>query len=137
MKKTTVLLLSPDVSLIKTAQEAADAAECELWVASTSCHAFRVLEERAKDLDAIIIDTDPGAHGLALLNAVGSFCEGALVLVVTGLEESYVKPIVAKCGASSCIGKPLDAAQLRAFMSKVPTRSHERQPAAFAFAGGD
>ena len=74
-------------------------------------------------LDLIIIDVDPGAHGLALLEAISGCAAKPQVVVITALEETYMIPIAAKHGAAACLGKPITLHRLHATLDDVATRS--------------
>ncbi|MET0252739.1 MAG: response regulator [Terrimicrobiaceae bacterium] len=80
-----------------------------LITAPTAAESFRILRDGAKDVKLVIIDIDPEMHGVALLTAVAGFRENVPVVVVTGLEESYMKPLAVRRGAVECLGKPVAA----------------------------
>ena len=88
------------------------------WV-KTSREAFAILSRQVRRFAAVIIDVDPGAHGLALLEAVSSCAERPPMLVLTSLEETYVESIAKRHGAAACLGKPVGLTKLRATLRKV------------------
>ena len=63
-------------------------------------------------LDLVIVDVDPGAHGLALLEAISGCADRPPIVVITALEETYMKPISVEHGASACLGKPITIQKL-------------------------
>jgi DNA-binding response OmpR family regulator len=67
-------------------------------LAKTSREAFEILKREIRRLDIVIVDVDPGAHGLALLEAISGCAERPPIIVVTALEETYMKPITAEHG---------------------------------------
>ncbi len=62
---------------------------------------------------SIIIDIDPGAHGLGGLEAISTLRCRPPMLVLTGVEESDMEPIAARHGASACLGKPVSIERLQ------------------------
>ena len=63
-------------------------------------------------LALVIVDVDPGAHGLALLEAISGCADRPQIVVITALEETYMTPIARKHGASACLGKPITLQRL-------------------------
>lgn len=57
-------------------------------LAKTSCDAFKVLKDEIDYIDIAVIDVDPGAHGMALLEAISGREERPPVVVLTALEEN-------------------------------------------------
>lgn len=85
----------------------------------SSGEAFARLRSGLTDTDVVIIDLDPGIHGIAILEAIGN-CEGVPpVIVVTGLEEADMTLVAYRHGAAACIGKPLSAAELASVIEGV------------------
>ena len=82
------------------------------WCAKTSRDAFRILEDQMPRLDLVVVDVDPGAHGLALLEAISGCADKPPILVITALEETYMQPIALKHGAAACLGKPIAVRRL-------------------------
>jgi DNA-binding response OmpR family regulator len=74
-------------------------------------------------LDAVIVDVDPGAHGLALLEAISACADRPPIVVITALEETYMKPIALEHGAAACFGKPVLSQKLSSALNAVSTRS--------------
>ena len=70
----------------------------------------------------ILVDLDPDVHGVTLFSALDE-CHGkAPVVVLTGCEESYMKPLAIGRGAVACLGKPVTAARFkRLFEEFCPT----------------
>lgn len=91
----------------------------EVLLAKTSREAFEIIGNRLWRLDLIVIDVDPGAHGLALLEAISACAQRPPIIVVTALEAIYMKPIAAAHGAASCLGKPLNRSKLLATCRRV------------------
>ena len=71
----------------------------------------------------MIVDVDPGAHGLALLEAITGCADRPQILVITALEEAYMIPIARKHGASACLGKPITVQRLGSALNQVLQRS--------------
>ena len=74
-------------------------------------------------LKVVVVDVDPGAHGLALLEAISSCADKPPIVVVTALEETYMEPIARKHGAAACLGKPITVQRLVSTLKDASTRS--------------
>lgn len=85
----------------------------------TSREAFAELHRRLGDYVLIVIDVDPGAHGLALLEALTACAERPPLVILSALEEEYVKWIALERGAVASLGKPISANRLAATLGKV------------------
>lgn len=123
MKENTVLLIDADGDSEAIVSEAVNRTGRVVLVAKTSRDAFRILENQMQRLDLVIVDVDPGAHGLALLEAISSCADRPPIIVITALEETYMKPISMKHGAAACLGKPITVRQLGSSLHDVSHRS--------------
>lgn len=119
MKNKVILLVDADGDCEEVVSLAAAETDHDLRRVKTSREAFRVLGRQLKELAAVIVDVDPGAHGLALLEAVSGCAERPPLLVLTALEETYMKHIARKHGATACLGKPISSAKLRTALGNV------------------
>jgi nucleotide-binding universal stress UspA family protein/DNA-binding response OmpR family regulator len=119
VKKNNLLLVDADGDCKDLVATTAAQTDHELRWVRTSREAFSILGRQIHDLAAVIVDVDPGAHGLALLEAVSSCAERPPMLVLTALEETYMAPIAKKHGAVACLGKPIGAAKLRVTLRNV------------------
>ena len=97
------------------------AAMCSM--AKTSRDAFRILGDQMQRLEVVVVDVDPGAHGLALLEAISSCADRPPIVVITALEETYMEPIALKHGAAACLGKPITVQRLISTLKGCSTRS--------------
>ena len=91
----------------------------EVVLAKTSREAFEIIRSELWRLDLIVIDVDPAAHGLALLEAISACAQRPPIIVVTALEEVYMRPIAASHGAAACLGKPLKGPTLSAACERI------------------
>lgn len=123
MKENTILLVDADGDSEAIVLEAANLTGRAVLVAKTSRDAFRILEDRMQRLNVVIVDVDPGAHGLALLEAISSCADRPQIVVITALEETYMKPISIKRGAVACLGKPITVQRLAFTLNGVASRS--------------
>ena len=107
MPTRLLLLVDADADCEHVVSQAASRANYKMLLAQTSAAAFQIIRQEIRHLDLIIIDIDPGAHGLALLEAITACAERPPIVVVTALEEVYMESIAAEHGAAACLGKPL------------------------------
>jgi DNA-binding NtrC family response regulator len=81
--------------------------------------AFGLLRNGLTDIDLVILDVDPGIHGMAILEAITARDTASPVIVVTGFEQFEMAPIARHHGASACIAKPFTAAEFVARIEEV------------------
>ena len=112
MKEHSILLLDADGDSEAIMSEAATRTGRDVLVARTSRAAFRIVGEQMRRFEVVVVDVDPGAHGLALLEAISSFADKPPIVVITALEETYMEPIARKHGAAACLGKPITVQRL-------------------------
>jgi DNA-binding response OmpR family regulator len=123
MKENAILLVDADGDSEKLVSLAAARAGRDVLVARSSSDAFRILKDQMQRLALVIVDVDPGAHGLALLEAISGCADKPQIVVITALEETYMTPIAAKHGAAACLGKPVTLHRLHSTLNAVATRS--------------
>ena len=118
--KAKALLISKEMSDSNaTIAEAAARADLLLLKATDAKHAFELLRSGLADIDLVIIDVDPGIHGMAILEAITVYETAPPVIVVTGFEQFQMAPIAHWYGAAACIAKPFTAAELVARIEDV------------------
>ena len=122
MKKDAILLVDADGDSDKIVSLAAEDAGRDVLVARTGFEAFRILKDQMPRLALVVVDVDPGTHGLALLEAISACADRPQIVVITGLEETYMEPIAARHGAAACLGKPITLHRLRSTLDEVATR---------------
>src|ERR1044071_9631330 len=106
-KNNIILLVDADGDCKELAALAAADSDHDLRWVKTSREAFTVLDQQFRKLAAVIVDVDPGAHGMALLEAVSSCAERPPMVALTALEETYMASIAKGHGAMTCLGKPV------------------------------
>ena len=119
MKEKIVLLVDADGDSEGFVSEAAARTGRGVLMAKTSRDAFKIIWDEMQRLDLVIVDVDPGAHGLALLEAISGCADTPPIIVITALEESYMKPISQEHGAAACLGKPITIAKLKSTVDDV------------------
>ena len=113
MHLPTVFLISDDAEIERAVSDAARGTGHALTVARTSHEAVRLLAHGFQGFTLILVDLDPGVHGVTLFSALDDCHGGAPVVVLTGCEESYMTPLVMGRGAAGCLGKPVTASRFR------------------------
>jgi len=116
MKPTIILLMTVDPAVEAVAREVVTSLRHGLRTAHNAPEAFQELGECSNDIDAAIVDLDPGMHGAALLEAAG---DQFPVIALTSLEANYMAPVASRHGAQECLTKPLDAGHLKAALKRV------------------
>ena len=119
MKENTVLLVDADHDCEGIVSEAAARTGRSVRSVRTSREAFAFLREHIRDISLVIVDVDPGAHGLALLEAIGACAEKPPMFVLTALEQTYMEPIAREHGAVACLGKPISIEKLSVTIQNV------------------
>lgn len=123
MKENTILLVDADGDSEAIVSRAAKREGRDLLAARTSREAFGILGEQMQSLGLVIVDVDPGAHGLALMEAINSCADRPSIVMITALEETYMKPISLKHGAAACLGKPITVGQVGSLLRELSQRS--------------
>jgi FixJ family two-component response regulator len=112
MKRNVVLVLDADADTARAVASAATTRNCDLRFVQTSKEFFHFCREDFESVIAIILEIDPGMHGMAILEA-SDVCENTPpIVVVSALEEHCLGPVVQRHGAIACLGKPLSFTQL-------------------------
>ena len=119
MKREILLVANGDAASNATIAEAVKQSGHRLRKISSCRQAFEILAAGLDDVDAVIIDLDPGVHSMAVLEAIGSSAAAPPVIAITGLEETEVAPIAFSRGSIDCIGKPFSLRRLLAVINLV------------------
>ena len=126
MKSNLILLVDADADSLGSVLEAAARTGHGVRLAKTSREAFEIFRNELGRVDAVIVDVDPGAHGLALLEAVCGRKSRPPLLILSGLEEAYMKDIAARRGAASCLCKPFSIERLHSALNWAITNAPAR-----------
>jgi DNA-binding NtrC family response regulator len=122
MKEQRILLFDADGDSEAIVADAATRTGRDLIVAKTSRAAFRIVGEQMQRIELVVVDVNPAAHGLALLEAISSCADRPPIVVLTALEEAYMEPIARKHGAAACLGKPITVPRLVSTLKKASMR---------------
>ena len=123
MKRSVVLVLDADADTARAVASAATTRNCDLRFVQTSKEFFRFCREDFENVIAIILEIDPGMHGMAILEA-SDVCENTPpIVVVSALEEHCLGPVVQRHGAIACLGKPLSFTQLGRALDQAVERA--------------
>ena len=112
MKRSIVLVLDADADTARAVASAAATGNCDLRFMQTSKEFFHFCHEDFEDVAAIVLDVDPGVHGMAILEALDACESTPPIIVVSALEEHRLSSVVQQHGATACLGKPLSATRL-------------------------
>jgi len=119
MKRNVVLVLDADADTARAVAIAASNGNYDLRFTRTSREFFQFWNEDLENVAAIVLDVDPGVHGMAILEALDA-CENIPpVIVVSALEEMLLESVVRRHGAAACLGKPLSVARLARAIDKT------------------
>lgn len=119
MKRNVVLLVDADADTTSAVMEAAAETRLDLRFARTSKDAFHLFDDGLDDVAVIVLDVDPGVHGMALLEALDACGSVPPVIVISSLEEAHLYPVAIAHGAQECLGKPVSIQHLKAAIAKV------------------
>ena len=123
MKRNVVLVLDADADTARAVASAAATRNCDLRFVQTSKEFFHFCREDFESVVAIILEIDPGMHGMAILEA-SDVCENTPpIVVVSALEEHCLGPVVQRHGAIACLGKPLSFTQLGRALDQAVERA--------------
>ncbi len=119
MKTKALLLVGSDSNSAALVSRAASRTGHQLICAHTSREAFGIIESGLEDVAAIIIDLDPGVQGLAVLEAMDIGPTSPPVIILTGLEEAYMRGLGAARGAAAWLARPFTAKKLAGIIEQV------------------
>jgi DNA-binding response OmpR family regulator len=119
MKAKILLLVDADHTSADLVSLAASKTGHHVVQARTSREAFALIERDLNEIDVIVINLDPGVHGMAVLEAMHLSATSPPVVALTGLEEAYMCGIAAVHGAAACLGKPFTAEKLAATLEEI------------------
>ncbi len=101
------MLITNDLEVERAVAEAARRTRVAVTVARTAHEALKGFTYGFDGYSLILLDLDPDIHGVTLFNALDECHGNAPVVVLTGCEPIYMKPLVTGRGAADCIGKPV------------------------------
>ena len=127
MKEKVILLLDADLDCAGIVLEAGARTGHGVQLSQDSKEAFAFLEREFDRIDGLVIDVDPGSHGMALLAAVNALLCRPPFIVLTALEESHMAPVATRYGAAACLGKPFSIDRLRAVIDRFIRRENDRK----------
>ena len=119
MKANVLLLVDADPNSAELVALAAMKSCHQVILANTSLEAFRILNGGLDAVDVIVVDLDPGGHGLAVMEAIDASPRTPPAIILTSLEEVYMTPIGAANGAAACLGKPFTVEKLASVIDQV------------------
>jgi DNA-binding response OmpR family regulator len=119
MKNNVILLVDADGDCEELASAAAARNGWEAKWVKTSREAFALAKHSLSNFRVVLVDVDPGSHGLALLEAISGCGERPPMIVLTGLEESYMNAIACEHGAALCLSKPISPLRLSVALRNV------------------
>jgi FixJ family two-component response regulator len=123
MKRKVVLVLDADVDTARAVASAATTSNCDLRFMQTSKEFFHFCIGDFENVSAIVLDMDPGIHGMAILEALDACENTPPIIVVSALEEHRLRPVVQRRGAMACLGKPLSFTRLARALDQAGERA--------------
>jgi DNA-binding NtrC family response regulator len=122
MQKKTLLLVDSDGDCEEAVAVAAAQIGCRVQWVKTAQDIFHSFCHRLHDFALVVIDVDPGSHGMALLEAISACGDRPPMIVLTSLETVYMASIAREHGAAACLGKPIMRDELAKTLSDVLTK---------------
>jgi DNA-binding response OmpR family regulator len=127
MKPDILLVVDADPESAEMVAAAATKTRRRFVRVTSGREAFQMLNDGLDQVDVIVVDVDPGVHGMAVLEALDSSRQAPPVIVLTGLEETYMAPISAAHGAAACLAKPFSIERLTAVIEQVSASHGQSQ----------
>lgn len=125
MKNKIILLIDADADCAGLVLQASARCGREVRLSRNAKEACGFLRREFERIDSLIVDTEPGSHGIGILEALSALQQRPPILVLTGLKESYMAPIAARHSASGCLGKPISIARLQAAINLLKRECSE------------
>ncbi len=119
MKRNVVLLIDGDADTAGEVMEAIAETDLDVRFARTSKDAFHLFADEPDDVAVIVLDVDPGVHGMAIVAALNAWRPVLPLIVISSLEEAHLKPVALAHGAQACFGKPISVARLKTAIVKL------------------
>ena len=123
MKRNVVLVLDADADTARAVASAATTCNCDLRFVQTSKEFFHFCSADFENVTAIVLDVDPGMHGMAILEALDACENTPPIIVISALEEHRLGPVVQQHGAIACLGKPFSLTRLRHALEQAGERA--------------
>lgn len=118
MKKILLLADPASAANVIVVDAAASACHTVCQVTNTR-HAFEILQRGIPDVDLLIVDLDWQFHPMAILEAIAACKNNPPLIVLTDLEEGYMRKVASQHGAVACLGKPFTASRLASLIRKL------------------
>src|SRR2546423_15468850 len=119
MKRDVILVVDADADTASLVGSVAALTNLDLRFARTSRDLFQMIEAKFDDIAVIVLDVDPGVHGMAVLEALDPWGPAPPVIVVSSLEESHLCSVALAHGAAECFGKPASIQRLKTAIEKL------------------
>ena len=119
MQKKTLLLVDSDGDCEEAVAIAAAQIGWRVQWVETAQDIFHSFCHRLHDFALVVIDVDPGSHGMALLEAISACGDRPQMIVLTSLEKIYMAPIAQKHGDAACLGKPIVPDELAKILNET------------------
>ena len=126
MKRNVVLLIDADADTASSVLEAASLTNLSVRFARTSRDLFQLIQAGLDDVAVVVLDVDPGVHGMAVLEALDAWGPAPPVIVISSLEETHLEPVALAHGAQECFGKPVSIERLKTVIAKLARPSEAR-----------
>ncbi len=107
--KEAILLVEDELEFRRLFALLLEAEGLEVLQVSDGREAFRVLEERGKDIRLVVTDMNlPGADGTLIVSRAREVAPAAKVLAMSGYGGSDLRRAAAEAGADEFLNKPFD-----------------------------
>lgn len=129
MKRDVLLLVDADADTVNVVVSIAALTKFDVRFAQTSRDFFPLTQDGLADVALIVLDTDPGVHGLGVLEAVGAWGPAPPIIVISSDDEADLHPVVIAHGATERLEKPVSIDRLKTAIEKfvhAPEETHCR-----------
>mgnify|MGYP003576367676 CR=1 FL=1 len=127
MKEKIILLVDSDADCAGIVLEAGAQTGHGVRLCRDGPEAFAFLNRELQRIDSLVVDLDPGNHGMALLGALCTLWYPLPLIVLTDMEESHMKPVMLRHGAVACLDKPLSIERLRQMIDRFVESENDQE----------
>jgi DNA-binding NtrC family response regulator len=126
MKRDVILLLDDDGDCANVACTAGSLLRLDVRFVRRPHDLFQMIQERSEDVVAVVLDVDPGFHGMAVMETLAASDLTLPAIIISSLEVAHLFPAAKAYRANACLGKPVSPERLAMTISACLEAPKER-----------